>query len=192
MQDVAAAARVSPDTVYVSLGGKKGLLEGVWATAVTGPNDPDGRDQRDRVAAIASRRDPRDRMEGLVALSCETLDRVSPVHAVLRGAADGHPFAADLQARMLRSRLDTQSRNLRPSWVRSPCDPGWRSTTPPSTTAPCSAPSCSTCSLSSADGIPTATASGYGKPCAASSSHDARRRGSVVAASVCGMQGAGA
>ena len=124
VQDVAAAARVSPDTVYVSLGGKKGLLEGVWATAVTGPNDPEGRDQRDRVAAIASRRDPRDRMEGLVALSCETLDRVSPVHAVLRGAADGHPFAADLQARMLRSRLDTQSRNLRLVLGEEPLRPG--------------------------------------------------------------------
>ena len=113
VQDVAAAANVSPDTVYVSLGGKKGLLEGVWATAVTGPNDPDQLDQLDRVDAIASRRDPCDRLKALVALSCETLDRVSPVHAVLRAAADGHPFAADLQARMLRSRLDTQARNLR-------------------------------------------------------------------------------
>jgi hypothetical protein len=34
------------------------------------------------------------------------------VHAVLRAAADRHPFAAELQARMLGSRLDTQSRNL--------------------------------------------------------------------------------
>ena len=113
VQDVAEAARVSPDTIYVSLGGKKGLLEGVWALSVTGPHDPEGRAQRDRVEAIASGPDPRDRLRQLVELSCETLRRVSPVHAVLRAAADGHPFAADLQARMLGSRLDTQARNLR-------------------------------------------------------------------------------
>ena len=113
VQEVAAAAGVSPDTIYASLGGKKGLLEGAWAMAVAGPPEVDGRDQRDRVAEIAADPNPRDRLRGLVALSCETLSRVSPVHAVLRAAADGHPFAAELQARMLRSRLDTQSRNLR-------------------------------------------------------------------------------
>jgi AcrR family transcriptional regulator len=113
VQDVAAAAGVSPDTIYVSLGGKKGLLEGVWAQGVTGPNDPDGGDRRDRVEAISSSSaDPRDRLRQLVNLSCETLERVSPVHAVLRAAAAGHPFAADLQSRMLESRLETQSRNL--------------------------------------------------------------------------------
>jgi hypothetical protein len=34
------------------------------------------------------------------------------VHAVLRGAADGHPFAAGLSARMLRLRLQIQATNL--------------------------------------------------------------------------------
>jgi AcrR family transcriptional regulator len=113
VQDVAVAARVSPDTIYVSLGGKRGLLEGVWALAATVPPDSEGRDQGERVAAIAAGRDPRERLTRLVALSCETLGRVSPVHAVLRGAADGHPFAAELQSKMLASRLDTQGRNLR-------------------------------------------------------------------------------
>jgi AcrR family transcriptional regulator len=110
--DVAAAAGVSPDTVYASLGGKKGLLEAVWTMAVAGPPDVDGSDRHERVAAIAVEPDPRDRLRRLVALSCETLGRVSPVHAVLRAAADGHPFAAELQARMLKSRLDTQRQNL--------------------------------------------------------------------------------
>jgi AcrR family transcriptional regulator len=124
IQDVAAAAGVSPDTIYVSLGGKKGLLEGVWASAVTGPQDPDGRDQRDRVDALASHPDPAERLRGLVDISCETLTRVSPVHAVLRAAADGHPFAADLQARMLTARLETQSRNLRRVLGDAPLRPG--------------------------------------------------------------------
>jgi AcrR family transcriptional regulator len=113
VKDVAEAAGVSPDTVYASLGGKRGLLEGVWTMAVTRPYDPDGEEQRDQVEGFASLPEPRDRLRRLVAFSCETLGRASPVHAVLRAAADGHPFAADLQARMLQSRLETQSRNLR-------------------------------------------------------------------------------
>lgn len=113
VKSVAEAAGVSPDTIYASLGGKKGLLEGVWAMAVTGPNDPDRRVQQDRVHGFAAFPDPRERLRRLVGLSCETLGRASPIHAVLRAAADGHPFAAALQERMLASRLDTQSRNLR-------------------------------------------------------------------------------
>ena len=109
---VAQAAGVSPDTIYVSLGGKQGLLEGVLALARSDPEDPAQRDQahrRDEVGALA---DPHQRLRRLVQLSCETLARVSPVHAVLRGAADGHPFAAELYGRMLRLRLELQARNL--------------------------------------------------------------------------------
>src|SRR4029453_19118475 len=55
---------------------------------------------------------PHQRLHRLVELSCETLARTSPVHAVLRGAADGHPFAAELCTRMLGIRLRIQARNL--------------------------------------------------------------------------------
>jgi AcrR family transcriptional regulator len=113
VKGVAGAAGVSPDTIYASLGGKKGLLEGVWTMAVTGPNDPDRSAQQERIRGFAALPDPGERLRRLVGLSCETLGRASPIHAVLRAAADGHPFAADLQERMLASRLDTQSRNLR-------------------------------------------------------------------------------
>ncbi|HEU4898961.1 MAG TPA: hypothetical protein VFX88_15590 [Actinomycetota bacterium] len=61
---------------------------------------------------MATLADPHQRLRRLVELSCETLARVSPVHAVLRGAADGHPFAAGLYARMLRARLQIQAANL--------------------------------------------------------------------------------
>jgi AcrR family transcriptional regulator len=109
---VAQAAGVSPDTIYVSVGGKQGLLEGVLALARSDPEDPAQRDQdhrRDEIGAVA---DPHQRLRRLVELSCQTLARISPVHAVLRGAADGHPFAAELSARMLRLRLQLQAGNL--------------------------------------------------------------------------------
>ena len=109
---VARTAAVSPDTIYVSLGGKQGLLEGVLSLARSDPEDPAQRDQelsRDEAGTLA---DPHQRLRRLVELSCETLARTSPVHTVLRGAADGHPFAAELYARMLRIRLELQTRNL--------------------------------------------------------------------------------
>jgi AcrR family transcriptional regulator len=110
--EVAKAAGLSPDTIYVSLGGKQGLLEGVWALAVYDPDDPKQREQQHRLERIARLSDPHKRLRRLVQVSCETLARSSPVHAVIRGAADGHPFAADLRARLLGSRLKIQSRRL--------------------------------------------------------------------------------
>lgn len=110
---VADAASVAEDTVYTSLGGKKGLLEGVWAAAVSDPEEADQRERQRIVEQIDAADDPHRRLRLLVTLSCGTLARTSPVHAVLRNAADGHPFAAELRARMLDSRLRTQSDNLR-------------------------------------------------------------------------------
>lgn len=109
---VATAAGLSPDTIYVSLGGKQGLLEGVWAQAVYDPDDSTQREQERRLERIAGLPDPHQRLRQLVKVSCETLARTSPVHAVIRGAADGHPFAVDLRARLLGSRLEIQSRRL--------------------------------------------------------------------------------
>lgn len=119
---MARAAGVSPDTIYVSLGGKQGLLEGVLSLARFDPEDSAQRDpeqRRDEVGALA---DPHQRLRRLVELSGETLARTSPVHAVLRGAADGHPFAAELCDRMLRIRLQIQTRNRHTSARH--CDPG--------------------------------------------------------------------
>ena len=105
---VAETAGVSPDTVYAAIGGKRGLLEGVWASALSDAGDP--RERADDVlAAIA---DPHERVARLVELSCHILDRTSPVHAVIRGAADGHPHAAELRSRMLQVRLDNQAGNV--------------------------------------------------------------------------------
>jgi AcrR family transcriptional regulator len=116
---VAQAAGVSPDTIYVSLGGKQGLLEGVLSLARSDPEDPAQRDQQHRRDVVAALSDPHQRLRRLIELSCETLARISPVHAVLRGAADGHPFAADLYGRMLQLRLQIQADNLKTYLGRS-------------------------------------------------------------------------
>jgi AcrR family transcriptional regulator len=110
---VAAAAGVSPDTIYGSLGGKRGLLERVVAQAREDPDDPVQRGQLRRREEIHALADPHQRLRRLIGLSCETLARISPVHAVIKGAADGDPVAAELLADMLDRRLEIQSRNLR-------------------------------------------------------------------------------
>lgn len=110
---VAEAAGVSPDTIYVSLGGKRGLLEGVVSDASSDPDDPAQRDQQQRREAVGSLPDAHLRLRRLIGLSCETLARTSPVHAVIRGAADGHPFAADLRVTMLQRRIQIQSNHVR-------------------------------------------------------------------------------
>jgi AcrR family transcriptional regulator len=109
---VAAAAGVSPDTIYVSLGGKRGLLERVFQQAREDPDDPAQRVQQRRREEIRQLADPHQRLRRLIGLSCETLARISPVHAVIRGAADGDPVAAELLSDMLDRRLEVQSRNL--------------------------------------------------------------------------------
>jgi AcrR family transcriptional regulator len=109
---VAAAAGVSPDTIYVSLGGKRGLLERVFQQAREDPDDPAQRVQQRRREGIRQLADPHQRLRRLIGLSCETLARISPVHAVIRGAADGDPVAAELLSDMLDRRLEVQYRNV--------------------------------------------------------------------------------
>jgi AcrR family transcriptional regulator len=105
---VAETAGVSPDTVYASVGGKPGLLEGVWAQALADTDEPRRRADDD----LARLSDPHQRLTRLVELSCHVLAATSPVHAVIRGAADGHPQAAELRARMLGVRLEVQAGNV--------------------------------------------------------------------------------
>ena len=106
---VAAAAAVAPETVYASLGGKRGLLEGVIAQAIV----PDGvphDDVADRLTALPT---AGERLRAYVGFICGVLARTSPLHAVLRGAADGEAFAVDLRARLLATRLARQTDHLR-------------------------------------------------------------------------------
>src|SRR4029450_10691844 len=58
---VADRAGVSPETIYLSLGGKRGLLEGVIEAAITGP-DEGGSEDESWWTALAHLPDPRARL----------------------------------------------------------------------------------------------------------------------------------
>ena len=108
---VAEDAGVSPETIYLALAGKRGLLEGVIQTAIADAANSATEDAAwwETVAGLAS---ARDRLEKMVEYSCAILARTRPIHAVIRGAADKEPFAAELGRRLLRDRLAAQTERI--------------------------------------------------------------------------------
>jgi AcrR family transcriptional regulator len=103
---VADDAGVSPETIYVSLGGKRGLLEGVMD--ITGPHESAADD--DQWWELVGRlREAPERLDRMVEYSCRILARTRPIHAIIRGAADKEAFAAVLGRRLLTERLANQT-----------------------------------------------------------------------------------
>lgn len=109
---VAERAGVSPETIYLSLGGKRGLLEGVIETAITGPDDAATQEAR-WWAAVAELSGVPQRLDKMVEYSCAILARTRPIHAVIRGAADKEAFAQALHRRLLHERLTAQTERVR-------------------------------------------------------------------------------
>jgi AcrR family transcriptional regulator len=108
---VAEQAGVSPETIYLTVGSKRGLLEGVIETAITGNEEPAA--QEDGLwAEIEQLTAPRERLARMVEHSCAILARTRPIHTVIRGAADKEAFAGALASRLLRERLAAQTERI--------------------------------------------------------------------------------
>jgi AcrR family transcriptional regulator len=109
---VAEEAGVSPETIYLTLGGKRGLLEGAIETAIAGEDDAPTQDN-DWWAMISGLPSARERLEKMVEYSCRILARTRSIHAVIRGAADKEAFASELGRRLLHERLTNQTARIR-------------------------------------------------------------------------------
>jgi AcrR family transcriptional regulator len=109
---VARDAGVAPETVYLSLGNKRGLLEGVIETAIGGATDEPA-DGTSWWRAVEDLPSAAERLARLVDYSCRILARTRPIHAVIRGAADKEAFAAALGHRLLQERLAAQTERIR-------------------------------------------------------------------------------
>jgi AcrR family transcriptional regulator len=109
---VAEDAGVSPETIYLSLGGKRGLLEGVIEMAIAGAENRATQEDTwwTTVAALAG---AAERLEEMVEYSCRILARTRAIHAVIRGASDKEAFAAVLGRRLLHDRLTAQTERVR-------------------------------------------------------------------------------
>jgi AcrR family transcriptional regulator len=108
---VAEDAGVSPETIYLSLGGKRGLLEGAIEMAITGAEERATREDSWWTTVAALPGAP-ERLERMVEYSCRILARTRPIHAVIRGAADKEAFAAVLGRRLLHDRLTAQTERV--------------------------------------------------------------------------------
>ena len=104
---VANAAGISQETIYATFGGKRGLLEGVIDAAI--PLKPE---QDAALEAIGRLSSARARLRAFVTFCCGVLAQTTPVHKVIRGAADSEAFAIELRARLLSERLANQKRHF--------------------------------------------------------------------------------
>jgi AcrR family transcriptional regulator len=109
---VATEAGVSPETIYQSLGGKRGLLEGVIEMTIAGEDDPPTADNA-WWGAVARFPCARERLQKMVEYNSRILARTCPIHTVIRGAADKEAFAAALGRRLLHNRLTNQTARIR-------------------------------------------------------------------------------
>ncbi len=109
---VAEDAGVAPETIYLSLGGKRGLLEGAIEMAITGAEDGATK-QEAWWEMVAAQPAAQERLEKMVEYSSRILARTRPLHAVIRGAADKEAFAAALGRRLLHDRLTAQTDRIR-------------------------------------------------------------------------------
>jgi AcrR family transcriptional regulator len=107
---VAADAGVSPETIYISLGGKRGLLEGV--IDITGPHETAADDDA-WWQGVAELPTASERLDRMIVYSCRILARTRPIHAIIRGAADKEAFAAALGQELLQERLANQTERIR-------------------------------------------------------------------------------
>lgn len=110
---VAAEAGVSPETIYATFDGKRGLLEAVIDATIMGPGSPVPLEEQAVWDAISEQPSARSRLRAYVEFSCGVLARTSSIHQVIRGAADSEAFAVELSSRLLRERLASNARHLR-------------------------------------------------------------------------------
>ena len=109
---IAEDAGVSPETIYLSLDGKRGLLEGAIKMAITGAENQ-ATQEDDWWSTVAGLPAAGERLEKMAEHSCTILARTRPIHAVIRGAADKEAFAAVLGRRLLHDRLTAQTERIR-------------------------------------------------------------------------------
>jgi len=111
VNDIADAAGVSAETIYKSLGGKSGLLDGIIDATIAGP-DAIPYDEQQGWRDISTLSTAEQRLRAYVEFSCDILQRTRPVHTIIRSAAESEPRAADLRARQLRLRLTRNTKHL--------------------------------------------------------------------------------
>lgn len=105
LADIAAAAGVSVETIYASVGNKAELLQRAWDITVGGDDRDVAFHERPEVLAIRDERDLARRLRMQAELATRTARRIAPFQIMVASAAGADPAAAALLEEMGRQRL---------------------------------------------------------------------------------------
>lgn len=111
VQAIAAAARVSPDTIYKSFGGKPGLIRAIRDHALRGEGPIPAERRSDEVQR--REKNPRTIIRAWGGFVAELAPRGSPILLLIRDAAAADPEVQALQAELDADRLDRMRDNAR-------------------------------------------------------------------------------
>lgn len=107
---VAAAAGVSPETVYKAFGGKPGIAAALFREALGGAGDEPAEVRSDRLRGVSS---GHELVAGWVSLAAEVAPRGTPLWIILRDAAVSDPKARELLDEIDAGRLKRMRANAR-------------------------------------------------------------------------------
>ncbi len=113
IDQIAARAEVSPETVYAAFKNKRSILSGLIDVSIAGDDTPVAILERGWVQQMRAEADPRHRLEILARNGRLMLERWTPVYEVLRGAAGADPKIASLWELNKRQRFEGQRALLR-------------------------------------------------------------------------------
>lgn len=111
VQAIAAAASVSPDTIYKSFGGKPGLIRAIRDHALRGEGPVPAERRSDELQR--RERNPRKIIRAWGAFVAELAPRGSPILLLIRDAAAADPEVETLRAELDADRLDRMRNNAR-------------------------------------------------------------------------------
>jgi AcrR family transcriptional regulator len=106
VSDIAAAAHVSPETIYKTFGSKTALVAAVARALVRGDADATPLRERSVIAEIRAEPDARTRLERYARLLAEVQPRVAPIIAVIREASRSDPALEATLRQLEADRLD--------------------------------------------------------------------------------------
>ncbi|HEV7208637.1 MAG TPA: helix-turn-helix domain-containing protein [Mycobacteriales bacterium] len=102
--DIAGRARVSPDTIYATVGRKPALLRELVETAISGGAQPIPAEQRDYVVRIGAATTAANKINIYAHAITAIQQRMAPVFLALRDAAATDPQCAELWTDIARRR----------------------------------------------------------------------------------------
>jgi AcrR family transcriptional regulator len=108
---IAAAARVSVETIYKGFGGKPGLVRAIVEKGLAGPGPVPAEQRSDHIRDTEP--DPRRILTAWGTFTTETAPRVAPILTLARDAATSDPEIAALVEEISAARLERMTLNAR-------------------------------------------------------------------------------